>query len=131
VSDLSTRPQAIVLYDADCGFCKWSLDKILAWDRRGALHPVPIQAEEGDVLLASVPPGRRLDSFHLVPTRGKVLSGGAALAELAALLPGGGPLAFCFRAFPKLTERAYRLVADNRTRLARMLRIDASCELRR
>ena len=26
-----TVGQSVVLYDQDCGFCKWSLDKILAW----------------------------------------------------------------------------------------------------
>ena len=37
-----------VLYDADCGFCKWSLDKLLAWDRRQRLRPVAIQSAEGE-----------------------------------------------------------------------------------
>ncbi len=36
-----------ILYDADCGFCKWSLDKVLLWDRRGRLRPVAIQSPEG------------------------------------------------------------------------------------
>ena len=27
-----------LLYDSDCGFCKWSLDKILLWDRHGRLR---------------------------------------------------------------------------------------------
>ena len=50
-----------VLYDRDCGFCRWSLDKILAWDRRRRLRPVAIQSEEGQRLLAPVPPEHRLD----------------------------------------------------------------------
>jgi len=121
----------IVLYDEDCGFCKWSLDKILAWDRRRALRPVPIQSEEGARLLANVPRARWLQSWHLASPSGEVHSGGAAAAPLAELLPAGKPLAALFRAFPRLTERAYRFVADNRNGFARALRIDASCELRR
>jgi predicted DCC family thiol-disulfide oxidoreductase YuxK len=122
--------QLAVLYDSDCGFCKWALDKILAWDRRRRLRPVAIQSEEGQQLLADIPPERRLESWHLV-SNGELRSAGAAVPELFAALPGGRPLARLLRAFPGLTERAYRWVADHRTLLARLLRIDASCELRR
>jgi len=119
-----------VLYDRDCGFCKWALNKILVWDRRRRLWPVAIQSEEGNHLLAAIAPERRLESWHLV-TDGEVRSAGAAAPQLFEALPGGRPLAALFRAFPRLTERAYRWVAEHRVLLARLLRIDASCELRR
>src|SRR5205814_9034890 len=96
-----------VLYDRDCGFCRWSLDKNLAWDRRHCLRPVAIQSGEGERLLETVPPERRLDSWHLVAD-GKVLSAGAAAPPLFASLPGGRPLAALLRTFPGATERAYR-----------------------
>jgi len=121
---------AIVLYDRDCGFCKWALDKILAWDRHHRLRPVAIQSPEGDRLLAELEPERRLESWHLVRD-GRLRSGGAAAPGLFELLPGGHPLARLLRAFPGLTGRAYRWVAGHRALLARLLRIDASCELRR
>ena len=123
--------EATVLYDEDCGFCKWSLDKILAWDRSRRLRPVAIQSDEGQRLLAGVPEERRLDSWHLVEPSGAVRSAGDAAAPLFDLLPAGRPLASTARAFPGPTERAYRAVASNRTRLARLLRIDASCQVRR
>ena len=126
-----TDPEATVLYDEDCGFCKWSLDKILAWDRSQKLRPVPIQSEEGQRLLSGVPEERRLDSWHLVDAEGSVHSAGAAAPPLFDLMPGGRPLAAAGRAFPRATERAYRAVAGNRDRLARLLRIDASCQVRR
>jgi predicted DCC family thiol-disulfide oxidoreductase YuxK len=119
-----------VLYDRDCGFCKWALNKILVWDRRRRLWPVAIQSEEGNHLLAAIAPERRLESWHLV-TDGEVRSAGAAAPQLFEALPGGRPLAALLRAFPRLTERAYRWVAEHRVLLARLLRIDASCELRR
>ena len=128
---MSPKPQHVVLYDDDCAFCKWSLGKILAWDRRRRLRPVAIQSDEGQGLLAELPESERLDSWHLVLPSGEVRSAGAGAAPLAELLPGGRPLAFVFRSFPRLTERAYRRVAANRNRFARWLRIDASCELRR
>ena len=120
----------VILYDRDCGFCKWSLNRVLAWDRRRRLRPVAIQSEEGQELLASIEPERRLDSWHLVTPSGAVVSAGAAAAPLAGLLPGGRLIAALFRAFPRLTERAYGWVADHRETLARLLRIDESCEVR-
>ena len=119
-----------VLYDRDCGFCKWALDKILAWDRRRRLRPVAIQSDEGQHLLAAIAPEQRLESWHLV-SHGEVRSAGAAAPQLFEALPGGRPLAALLRASPRLTERAYRWVAEHRAPLARLLRIDARCELRR
>jgi predicted DCC family thiol-disulfide oxidoreductase YuxK len=124
-------PEATVLYDEDCGFCKWSLDKILAWDRSRKLRPVPIQSDEGQRLLAGVPEEKRLESWHLVDASGTVRSAGAAAPPLLDLMPGGRPLAAAGRRFPRASERAYRAVAGNRDRLARLLRIDATCSVRR
>ena len=124
-------PPLPILYDEDCGFCKWSLNKILAWDRRRRLRPVAIQSAEGQELLEEVPDARRLESWHLVLPSGEVQSAGAAAAPLMDQLPGGLPLAWAFRRLPGPTERGYRWVANNRDRLARRLGIDANCEIRR
>ena len=146
---------ATVLYDRDCGFCRWSLAKILAWDRAGRLRPLPIQSEEGRRLLdaAEVPEEKRLRSWHLVHPDGRVESAGAAFPALFRLLPAGAPVAALTGALPGLSERGYMLVANNRTLFGRPLtrgmkdrataRIDergpqdvafstgASCEVRR
>src|SRR5690348_12083210 len=124
---------ATVLYDGDCGFCRWSLDKLLIWDRRRRLRPVEIQSDEGQELLdrAGVPAGARLELWHLALPSGAVRSAGAGAAPLAERLPGGRPLAGLFRRFPEPTERSDRWVAAHRDRLARLLRIHASCEVRR
>ncbi len=121
----------VVLYDADCGFCKWSLNWILAWDRRRVLRPVAIQSAEGAALLSAIPEPNRLDSWHLVEPSGRLRSGGAAGAPLVAALPGGYVPAVILRALPGVTDRAYRWVARHRGPLARLLRIDPGCELRR
>lgn len=127
---MSHAAQNVVLYDEDCGFCKWSLDKILAWDRAERVRPVAIQSEEGARLLAPVAPDARLDSWHLVRDDGKLFSAGAAAAPLARLLPGGRPLAAVFAAFPGVTERAYSFVARHRSWFARLLRVDPNCRVR-
>ena len=116
-------PRPVLLFDGDCGFCRWSVAKVVAWDRHGRLRTVAIQSAEGQRLLTDLPEPLRLDSFHLAEPDGRVHSAGAAAAPLADLLPGGRPLAFLMRRSPRLTERAYRAVAARRDRLGRKLRL--------
>jgi predicted DCC family thiol-disulfide oxidoreductase YuxK len=110
-----------VLYDADCGFCRWSLAKLLAWDRRGRLRPVALQDPEADELLGGMPEEERMASWHLVGADGGVRSAGAAFEPLLRLLPAGTPLAALARRAPGLTERGYRFVADRRGAIGRRL----------
>jgi predicted DCC family thiol-disulfide oxidoreductase YuxK len=110
----------VVLYDHDCGFCRWSLAKLLAWDRRRALRPAPIEGEEGRRLLAGMAESERLASWHLVDDDG-VHSGGAAFAPALRRLPGGRPLAALAERLPGLTARGYGLVAGNRSFFGRRL----------
>ena len=115
-----------LLYDADCGFCRWAVDKILAWDRRRRLRPVSLQSPEADALLPGMPEQERMASWHLVAD-GRVYSRGAVAPPLLRLLPGGAPLAPALALFPGLTERAYRSVARNRDRFGRLA--GARCEV--
>lgn len=111
----------VVLYDNDCGFCRWSLDRLLRWDRARRLRAVPIQGEEGDRLLADLSEEARLASWHLVTPDGRRYSGGAAAGPLARLLPAGAPVALLADTFPRTTDRLYRWVARNRDSLGRRL----------
>jgi predicted DCC family thiol-disulfide oxidoreductase YuxK len=127
---LNSEAPSALLFDEDCGFCRWSLDKILAWDRAKRVRPVAIQSEEGSRLLTPIDPDARLDSWHLVRHDGKLFSAGAAAEPLARMLPGGRPLAAVLAAFPRVTERAYGFVARHRSGLARLLHVDANCQVR-
>jgi predicted DCC family thiol-disulfide oxidoreductase YuxK len=111
----------LVLYDEDCGFCRWSLDRVLRWDRGGHLRAAPIQSEEGDKLLADLSEQDRLASWHLVTPDGRRYSGGAATGPMARLLPAGAPIAFLAESFPRSTDRLYRWVARYRDSLGRRL----------
>jgi predicted DCC family thiol-disulfide oxidoreductase YuxK len=113
--------QATLLYDADCGFCRWSADRIRRWDRHGSLRFVPIQSAEGNALLGDMPDERKMASWHLVEADGTVRSAGAGVAPLARLLPGGTPLALMAGVFPPGTDLLYRLVARNRERLGKLV----------
>ncbi len=115
---------AIVIYDSDCGFCRWSLAVLLVWDGSGALRPLPLGSAEADDLLSDLTPEERAASWHLIldesagPTR---LSAGAALAPALSRLRGGRIPAALFNRFPRATERGYRWVADHRGPLGRFV----------
>ena len=109
----------MVLYDADCGFCKWLLAGLLRWDRAERLRPLALQRPAADELLSDLGPAERMASWHLISPTGTRRSGGAALAPLLRLLPRGRVPAAAFARFPKLTERGYRWVAEHRSQLSR------------
>jgi predicted DCC family thiol-disulfide oxidoreductase YuxK len=104
---------------------------MLAWDRRRALRPVALQDPEAGRLLAGMGEEERMASWHLVDTDGVVRSGGAAFVPLGRLLPGGRPLSALAASFPRAAERAYRLVADHRTALGRLVTRGAAARARR
>jgi predicted DCC family thiol-disulfide oxidoreductase YuxK len=111
----------IVLYDADCGFCKWLLARLLDWDVQRRLTPLALDTEEADELLADLSPAQRTASWHLVAPDGTRTSAGAALAVLAKLLPGGALPAAGLGLVPGLSERGYGWVADHRSQLSRLV----------
>jgi predicted DCC family thiol-disulfide oxidoreductase YuxK len=113
--------KATLLYDRDCGFCRWCLGKVLAWDRRRSIHPIAIQSERADRLLDGIPEEQRLASWHLIGDDGTVRSAGAAFPPLFGQLPGGAPLAALTARAPDATDRAYRWVAGNRSRWGKLV----------
>jgi predicted DCC family thiol-disulfide oxidoreductase YuxK len=110
-----------VLYDADCGFCKWLLSGLLRWDRAGRLRLIALQKPAATELLPELSPAERMGSWHLISPAGDRRSGGAALAPLLRLLPGGRFPAGAFARLPKLTDGAYRWVAGHRSRLSALV----------
>lgn len=119
---MAARPPAVtVLYDRDCGFCRWSVGRLLAWDRAGRLRPVAIQSPEGQRLLGDLPPEQRLASAHAVDAAGRRSSGGDAMAPIAAVLPGGATLAALGRRAPAVARAGYRAVAGRRSVLGRLI----------
>jgi predicted DCC family thiol-disulfide oxidoreductase YuxK len=111
----------VILYDDDCGFCRWSVDRLLRLDDGRRLRATPIRSIEGMAILAGIRPEEQLASWHLRSPSGEVRSAGAAVAPLLRLLRGGRPLAWIAARLPRSTERLYGLVARNRTRLGRLL----------
>jgi predicted DCC family thiol-disulfide oxidoreductase YuxK len=120
-----------VLYDAECGFCVWALSCLLAWDRAHCLRPTALQQVEAGHLLAGIQSAERMASWHLISPACTRYSGGAAVVQVLRLLPGGQMPAAVFTHFPKLTEKAYRWVADHRSQLSRLIPMTAKRNARR
>jgi len=119
---VAARPPAVtVLYDRDCGFCRWSIGRLLAWDRAGRLRPVAIQSAEGQRLLGDLTTEERLATAHAVDAAGRRASDGNALTPITSVLPGGGPLAALGRRAPALARAGYRAVAGRRSLFGRLI----------
>jgi predicted DCC family thiol-disulfide oxidoreductase YuxK len=119
---VAARPPAVtVLYDLDCGFCRWSVGRLLAWDRSRRLRPVAIQSAEGRRLLAGLTPEQQLASAHAIDANGRLTSGGDAIAPIAAVLPGGAPIAALARRAPGPARAGYAAVAGRRSLLGRLI----------
>jgi predicted DCC family thiol-disulfide oxidoreductase YuxK len=108
----------IVFYDEDCGFCRWTMAWALVHDERRALTAEPIQSATGARLLADLSPDERLRSAHVVHDDGRRTSGGAAVLDVLRALPSTRRLG-ALPAGP--TERVYRLVADHRHHVGRLV----------
>jgi predicted DCC family thiol-disulfide oxidoreductase YuxK len=109
------------MYDGDCGFCRWAIGMLIAWDRERAVHPLAIQDPAGAELLPELTPEERLESWHLVTADGSRYTGGPAFEPLLALLPGGRPLSRLAGRFRDLTARLYDLVSARRDRIVRVI----------
>jgi predicted DCC family thiol-disulfide oxidoreductase YuxK len=128
-SDMARDPNEwLVLYDADCGFCRWSLARLLWLDRAHRLRPVALGTAQADALLHDMPEDQRAASWHLVSPTGERASAGAAAPPLLRLLPAGRIPASVLATAPGFTERAYRWIAAHRSSLSRA--IPSSAKLR-
>jgi predicted DCC family thiol-disulfide oxidoreductase YuxK len=117
----TNRERPVLIYDVDCGFCRWSVARILDWDRARRLDLMTLQDPRAATLLQTVPEDERMKSSHLVMPDGKVHSGGASVEPLARLLPLGAPAALLARAAPGLMDRGYRLIAGNRMKVSKLV----------
>ena len=103
-----------LLYDADCGVCKFILARVLELDR-GRFRPLALQDPRAAELLPGLGTEERMRSFHVVDSSGHVHSAGDGLAELLPVL----------RRSPRLASRLYWLVAGNRSRLGKLVPVFA------
>ena len=84
---------------------------MLELDRRHRFRPLALQDPRAAELLPGLSEEERMQSFHVVEPDGTVHSAGAGLAALFRPL----------ERFPRVAERAYWLVASNRSALGRLI----------
>jgi predicted DCC family thiol-disulfide oxidoreductase YuxK len=111
----------VLLYDDDCGFCRWSLAWVLRADRRARVEPLALGSERADALLADMAPQERAASWHLAAPDGRRWSAGYAAPPLLRLLPAGRLPAFVLGVAPELTDRVYRWVAEHRSAFSKLV----------
>ena len=117
----ATMRGVIVLYDDECGFCRWSMGWALQRSRH-ILIPVPIRSTLGARLLADLDSKERLVSMHVVRDDGIRLSGGTALRELLNSVPSASALAKIADLSPRTTAVLYVCVARHRQHFGRLVR---------
>ncbi|HEX8206122.1 MAG TPA: DCC1-like thiol-disulfide oxidoreductase family protein [Solirubrobacteraceae bacterium] len=105
---------ARLFYDSACGVCVWIIALVARRAPRGAFVLAPLDGPVADAALAGLDREARYASWHVVDEAGRLHSGGAALAFVAARMPGGRAVAALLRATPRLTERGYVLAARRR-----------------
>jgi predicted DCC family thiol-disulfide oxidoreductase YuxK len=117
----ATRSRWTVLYDGNCGFCKWMLAGLLRFDPDRKLRPLALGTPEADELLSELTPDQRNASWHLVSPDGVRRSAGDAAPALFDLLRGGSVPAKLLAAGQPVTNRAYNWVATHRVQLSRFV----------
>lgn len=121
-----------LLYDQDCGICTataaWLARRVTA-ERLGLLGIGSVASEPA---IAPLVEGRPLaSSVHFVRVDGTVLNGARAVLAAGRLVPRWRWLAtgLDHRVGHVLLEPVYRLVADHRQRIGRLLGLPAACAM--
>jgi predicted DCC family thiol-disulfide oxidoreductase YuxK len=81
---VGARP--VLLYDADCKFCRFVARILVRVDRNERVAFLPLGASHAPALLPGLSEPERAASIHLVDPDGRRLSRGAALARLLVQL---------------------------------------------
>jgi predicted DCC family thiol-disulfide oxidoreductase YuxK len=115
--DLAVASRPILFFDGVCGLCNWSVDFVLAHERRQQILFSPLQGETAASHLG-IQPGDDFSSVVLLE-HGARLEQSDAVARLLTLMGGGWSiLGTMLRLIPRpIRNFGYRLVASNRFRL--------------
>jgi predicted DCC family thiol-disulfide oxidoreductase YuxK len=115
----------LIFYDQECGVCRRLLQLIYSRDGKRArrLFPIALQDRAAERELSGMSADERMASWHLKTPAGESISGGAAMAPLAELLELPKPFASVLGDHPDLADRAYALVATNRSTFSRLTRM--------
>ncbi|HWN29161.1 MAG TPA: DUF393 domain-containing protein [Actinomycetospora sp.] len=104
-----------LVFDGECGFCTRCVDWLHRLDRQGRIDVQPLQAEGVPASIGATP-GECHEAVQFMGPDGVRRSGADAVNGVLAVLTGTALPSTLYRASSGLQERAYRWVADHRTR---------------
>ena len=111
----------VLLYDAECRFCRFCVRAIARVDQRERLGFLSLQDDETEALLGELSASERLQSWRLVAIDGTLDGFGAGTVELARAL-GFTRVARLLDRIPDATlDGIYRAVARRRGLLGRVV----------
>ncbi|HEY70958.1 MAG TPA: DUF393 domain-containing protein [Anaerolineae bacterium] len=119
----STSP-SIVFYDGNCGICQSFASWLMGLDQTRRLSLVAYQQIAPSELPAALTPQMTQQAMHLLDSQGNLYRGARAVFEAMRSLPGfWGCLGAVFsnRLTSTIAEPFYRLVANHRTTISRLL----------
>ena len=111
----------ILFYDDLCRYCRQQAALVRAGDVKEKLSILGFSDPLFREFLADMPEEERLASMHVVDTRGRVHSAGAAVVVLLSLNPRTRRQAWLARLVPSVRrkiDREYRKLADRRSELS-------------
>ncbi len=119
----NVRP--LVIYDSECGFCRWSAATIARLDRDATLAIAPANELAGDDLPAGKSLLEQRGSIRLL-TKDRLLDGAGALIAIAAEIRCLAPMAVLVRrlGIEPILEMAYRGFSSRRGRAAAFISTD-------
>ena len=104
----------VLVYDGECGFCRWGMHMVRRLDRRHVFGFCPFGHPEAESLLSRLPAERRYSSYHAL--RDGVLHSATHAARVTLEGLPLGRLAVVFQ-----LHRFYPLIARNRALLGRFV----------
>jgi predicted DCC family thiol-disulfide oxidoreductase YuxK len=108
----TARRAPVLIYDANCGFCRRWVARLKRWDRRDRVRLLPLQDARA-VELTGRPRAELEKAVHLVRPDGAVFAGAEAAREVLRYLPGGRLASTLLRprAVMWIAARLYRWIA--------------------
>ena len=124
-----TSSKTLLLYDADCGFCSWSVLWLQRLDRDQRIVVMPSQTP-GILERYGISLENAQHSMHVVSSDGNVKRKGWALHAALEPLPWLWPACYLWRipGFPALADWLYGRLAANRQHISKLLGLQA-CRL--
>jgi predicted DCC family thiol-disulfide oxidoreductase YuxK len=124
VSASSITSPSIVFYDGTCGICQSFASWLMGLDQARGLSLVAYQQIDPSELPAPLTPEMTQQAMHLLDSQGNLYRGARAVFEAMRSLPGlWGCMGTVFsnRLMSSIAEPFYRLVANRRTVISRLL----------